>query len=119
MPASGAPVTEIFKKMDAGILMKVRNTDHHADSFQSHIMQDIVMGQPVIWYAVLGVIKEEGLPEKASSAQMRLILGFNSTTREIIYTDNFGEGHELKRMPFDKAWPITLAIFSIAPETEG
>ena len=65
---------------------------------------------------VIFVIKEENLPKKPPVTHMRLIIGFNNSTREIIYTDCGGKGHEFKTMPFDQAWAITLAAYTISVE---
>ncbi len=116
IPAKGVVVIGTIKKMKPEFFFKVRNIDHNADKFQSDIMRNIVMGRPVIWYTILGVAKED-LPKKVSDTQMRLIIGFNSSTREVIYTDCWGEGHEIKKMPYSQAWPITLGLFSIEPES--
>ncbi len=47
---------------------------------------------------------------------MRLIIGYNEKSDEIIYTDSWGAGHELKRLPFDHAWAMTTGYFTVAPE---
>jgi hypothetical protein len=46
---------------------------------------------------------------------MRFIIGYNSTTREIVYSDSWGRGHEEKRMPLNDAWTITTGLSSLQP----
>lgn len=117
IPKKGkAAAAASFLKMDADILVKIRKDDHAASTFQSNIMKNVMTGQPLVWYTVLGVIKEENLPAKPPMTHMRLIIGFNNSTRTIIYTDCWGEGHEFKTMPFDQAWAITLAAYTISVE---
>ena len=46
---------------------------------------------------------------------VRLIIGYNQKTHEILYTDSWGVGHELKRMPEDRAFAITREVFFLRP----
>ena len=46
---------------------------------------------------------------------MRIIVGYNPTTKEILYSDSWGQGHEEKRMPVDDAWAITNGLSSLQP----
>ena len=46
---------------------------------------------------------------------MRLIIGYNDKKNEILYTDSWGAGHELKRMPVDWAWTITHSLMYMKP----
>ena len=46
---------------------------------------------------------------------MRLIIGYNAKTKEILYSDSWGAGHELKRMPEDWAFAITHDAFYLKP----
>lgn len=113
-PKSGkAGVAAIFKQMDPAVLAQIRNEDHAAMTFQGDIMRNVMGGHPLIWYTVLGVVKEKNLPAKPPLSQMRIIIGFNNLKKTVIYTDNWGKGHEVKSMPFDQAWSITLAAYTI------
>jgi hypothetical protein len=49
---------------------------------------------------------------------MRLIIGYNDTTNEILFSDSWGPGHELKRMPADEAWTITSGIYGMEPKAK-
>ena len=46
---------------------------------------------------------------------MRMIIGYNSKTGAVIYTDSWGAGHERKVMPLKDAEQMTAAVFSMAP----
>ena len=46
---------------------------------------------------------------------MRLIIGYNTATKEIVYSDSWGMGHEQKRMPLADAWTITNGLYSLQP----
>lgn len=116
VPKSGsAAAAETILKMDLELLAKARNEDHAAHTFHATIMQNVMSSKPLVWYVVYGAVKEEKAPAKPPKTHIRLIIGFNDTTREVIYTDSWGKGHELKKMPFDKAWAITLATYTITP----
>jgi hypothetical protein len=47
---------------------------------------------------------------------LRLIIGYNTRTKEIIYSDTWGRGHEKKRMPIDNAFTMTRSLFSMEPK---
>ena len=47
---------------------------------------------------------------------MRLIIGYNRTTSEVIYTDTWGAGHEFKRMDLKDAMSVTTALYTIEPK---
>ena len=46
---------------------------------------------------------------------MRLIIGYNQPKHEILYSDSWGAGHELKRMPIEDAWTMTTGALLIEP----
>jgi len=46
---------------------------------------------------------------------MRLIIGYNQKNDEILYSDSWGVGHELKRLPAADAWTMTTGTMSIEP----
>ena len=63
---------------------------------------------------MLGKVPETGIPQDAGG-HMRLIIGYNSKSEEILYSDSWGAGHELKRMAAADAWTITTGTMSIEP----
>jgi len=60
------------------------------------------------------MFKEDAIPQ-ARGGHLRLIIGYNEKTGEILYPDSWGKGHECKRMPAIHAWCMTMAIFTMAP----
>jgi hypothetical protein len=88
------------------------------DRFQQMVQDHIDQGIPVLWSVMLGVVPETRAP-KGIGGHMRLIIGYNSDTNEILYSDSWGPGHELKRMPADNAWTMTMAMDTIEPLDES
>ena len=51
-----------------------------------------------------------------AQGEFREFLKANSDKKnEILYTDSWGAGHELKRMPVDWAWTITHSLMYMKP----
>lgn len=82
--------------------------------FLSDIRQQTDKGLPIFWGVRLGIYPEAGLPQ-SGGGHMRLIIGYNDKRKEVLYTDSWGAGHELKRMPADWAWTITTSTFYLKP----
>jgi hypothetical protein len=55
-------------------------------------------------------------PVWMGGGHMRLIVGYDAAKQVIFYTDSWGPGHELKSMPIDQAWAVTLAMFVLEPQ---
>ena len=70
---------------------------------------------PLLWSVQLGIVEENPRLPQASGGHMRLIIGFNPKTSEVLYTDTWGRGHELKRMALDNAWTITTGLYAVVP----
>ena len=47
---------------------------------------------------------------------MRLIIGSNTKTGELLFTDSWGAGHELKRMKMNDAFQASMAVYVIEPK---
>ena len=72
---------------------------------------------PLLWALELGRYPEE--PANAAQAggnHMRLIIGYNQGKQQLIFTDSWGAGHELKRMKLEDAFKATLAMYVIEPK---
>ena len=114
----GGPVIDlqqIYMSMKPEILKDSRTHNQaDVDRFLQMVEDHIDQGIPVLWSVVLGILPEPKEP-KGVGGHMRLIIGYNLTTREILYSDPWGPGHELKRMPADDAWTMTTAMDSIEP----
>jgi len=82
--------------------------------FRKDVRQYVDAGMPLYWSVLLGVYPEGDLPQ-AKGGHMRLIIGYNDKKDEILYTDSWGKGHELKRMPAGWAWTITRCVMAMKP----
>lgn len=54
-------------------------------------------------------------PAYMMGGHMRLIVGYDGRYGRVYYTDSWGPGHELKSMPIDEAWAVTLALWALEP----
>lgn len=102
---------EVLKEMKVNGSQKSGFTKFKAD-----IHEQIRKGIPLLWGVVLGIYPEPGIPQTAGG-HMRLIIGFNDKKNEILYSDSWGAGHELKRMPVDWAWTVTRSLIYMKPLT--
>ncbi len=82
--------------------------------FQSKIGEYIDQGIPVCWALQLGLFKE-GDGNQAAGGHMRLIVGYNSKTKEIIYSDSWGAGHEKKRVSMLEAFCASDLVVVLPP----
>lgn len=110
-------VSEIYGAMKGPVLKEAR-TKNRADTgrFQRDVQAHVDVGIPLLWSVQLGLLEEKGIPQ-ARGGHMRLIIGYNPKTQEIIYSDSWGAGHEAKRMKIDDAWTITTSLLTIEPTT--
>ena len=100
--------------METDVLKATRMKDPRKRKFLTGVKSQIDLGIPVFWGVTLGIVREPDIPQ-ASGGHMRLIIGYNLKKHEIIYTDSWGVGHELKRMNEDDAFVITHDAFSLKP----
>jgi hypothetical protein len=56
--------------------------------FTGKIEEYVDQGIPLCWALQLGIFKEEGIPQ-TQGGHMRLILGYNKKTKEILYSDSW------------------------------
>lgn len=115
IPAHAADADAFFSQMKPEIYKEVRmKSTADFGRFQREIQRNIDEGVPLLWSVRLGIVKEENIPQ-AAGGHMRIIIGYNKATREILYSDSWGNGHEEKRMPLDDAWTITNGLSSLQP----
>ncbi len=114
-PGQMINVSEVYASMDLEVLRGVRTKSKAAVAgFQKDVQSHIDTGIPLLWSVMLGVVPEKGIPQGAGG-HMRLIIGYNLKTQEVIFTDSWGAGHERKRMPLADAWTITTGVATIEP----
>ncbi len=117
IPHSG-PVIDIagiYGSMDVSILKEVRSKNRSDfERFRRRIEAEINQGVPLLWTVMLGLIPEPNIPQNAGG-HMRLIIGYNAASEEVLFSDSWGAGHELKRMSMADAWAITRGAKCIEP----
>ncbi|QIF04359.1 C39 family peptidase [Roseimicrobium sp. ORNL1] len=94
-----------------------RMTEVPFAKFEKQIEDYTSKGIPMLWALELGRYPEE--PANAAQAgggHMRLIIGYNQAKQQVIFTDSWGAGHELKRMSLSDAFNATLAMYVIEPK---
>lgn len=122
--AGAPPIPEMGNMIDLGVMyqamrgdvLKELRTRNKADlgKFTREVQGEIDKGVPLLWSVQLGLFPERGVPQ-SGGGHMRLIIGYNTKTQEILFSDSWGAGHELKRMPMDVAWTITTGLLTIEP----
>ena len=116
IPTSGViRINQINKQLDPETL-KAARMRKRADfqKFKRKIKQYVDGGCPLAWSVTLGLFKES--TRTGAGGHLRMIIGYNTRAREIIYSDTWGRGHEKKRMPMDTAFTITNSLFSLEPK---
>lgn len=111
----GSGLSDIYQQMEPELLREVRTKNQaHASRFQRQIQTHIDMGIPLLWSVMLGVVKEGKNPQSVGG-HTRLIIGYNLKTNEVLYSDSWGLGHELKRMSLADAWTMTTQMHTVEP----
>ena len=108
-------ISELREAMDKKVVYRMRQKDSRLKKFSTGVRQQVNAGVPVFWGVTLGIFPERGVNPQSTGGHMRLIIGYNDKKKEILYTDTWGEGHELKRMPEDWAFAITHDAFFLKP----
>ena len=87
--------------------------------FATIIREHADKGVPLLWALGLGQFPEEppltSGGGQISGGHMRMMIGYNSAKNQIIFTDSWGAGHEVKRMAAADAYEATLGLYSMSP----
>ncbi len=107
----------ILSQMNGEVLRDARTKFNPAymTKFEHDIQAHIDRGIPLLWSVYLGLLPETKLSAQSRGGHMRLIIGYNAKTKEVYYSDTWGMGHELKKMPLADAWTITDGLFTLEP----
>jgi hypothetical protein len=110
-------INEIFASMDAGLLREASTRSSAVvDRFRSDVRESVDAGIPLLWCLEVGIYPEQGIERlQGTGGHMRLIIGYNRKTDEILFSDSWGRGHELKRMKAEDALAATSGLFAILP----
>lgn len=87
------------------------SNDHACEAFEKNVTERIDESDPLFWAVRLGDVPEKGVAHGEHNEHMRLIIGYNEERGEILYSDSWGEGHELKRMDGQDALSITHGMY--------
>jgi hypothetical protein len=87
--------------------------------FATIIREHADKGVPLLWALGLGKFPEDppltSGGGQISGGHMRVMIGYNSAKNQIIFTDSWGAGHEVKRMAAADAYEATLGLYSMSP----
>jgi hypothetical protein len=107
-------LADVYRQMDFALLREARNKDGGGrKAFLGDVQKAIAEGVPLVWGVVLGKVAERPAIKGLAGGHMRLIIGCNPRTGEILYSDSWGPGHEEKRMPLEDAWAISVGRYRI------
>lgn len=87
------------------------SNDRACEAFEKNVTERIDESDPLFWTVTLGDVPEKGVMQGERGSHMRLIIGYNEKRGEILYSDSWGEGHELKRMDGQDALSITRGMY--------
>jgi len=96
------------------------SNDRKCDAFEDNVTARIDDADPLFWSVTLGDVPEqvpysdEVATRSERGSHMRLIIGYNEDRGEVLYSDSWGKGHELKRMDANDALSITRGMYYLA-----
>ncbi len=108
------PYQHFLSNCHGPTLREIRAKGTAFDRFRKQIRDNINTGTPLLWALQVGVFPERGIPQQGGG-HMRLVIGYNQKTDEIIYTDSWGPGHEFKRMSAANAYTATMHLLTLKP----
>lgn len=82
--------------------------------FRAGVTSSVLRGFPLLW-SVERLFPWDRNDESPGEGHMRLIVGYNLQTDEILYSDSWGSGHEFKRARFAEAWRETDFMSCLQP----
>ena len=108
----------VFDAMEGELVKQVRTKRQtEVNKFKNDVTKNVDLGIPLIWDVHLGWIPEEFVLPQTKGGHLRMIIGYNKKTDDILYTDSWGPRHALKRMPAVDAWTITTGLFVVKPNS--
>ena len=114
VPQGNINVAKVYGEMNPALLREIRGKNRTGiSSFERKVKTAVDKGIPVLWSVMLGIVPEEHLNLQRAGGHMRLIIGYNEKSKEIIFSDTWGIGHESKRMPLSDAWTVTTGMATV------
>lgn len=109
-------VSEIYATADPALLVEAFAAGSDVARFRRDMRESVNAGIPMLWALELGIFPEHGVGRlQARGGHMRLLIGYNEGADEVLFTDSWGRGHELKRMKCKDAMAATTGLFAILP----
>ncbi|MCM8539562.1 MAG: C39 family peptidase [Lentisphaeraceae bacterium] len=94
----------------------IDDDDSKVMKFHKEVKKRIDKGFMIAWSMVVGLLPENGEPARqGGGGHMRMIIGYNEAKKEIIFSDSWGPGHEIKRLPLKSAYIVTSGLYEIIP----
>lgn len=109
-------IAKTFQNADIKILRET-STQAEIKTFEKTIQTNIDADTPLIWGLVLGIVPESDVLPYTKGGHLRLIIGYNRETQEILYSDPWGPRHEKKRMALADAFAITMSLHTLSRAT--
>ena len=108
---------KIWADMDPAILKEARMRQRQAfRAFMRDIKRYVDLGVPIIWSCMVGLYPENPpLGQAGAYGHIRLIIGYNSRTQTVVYSDTWGAAHTRKEMPAADAWAMTKGMMILKP----
>jgi hypothetical protein len=113
--SAGVDIAGLYRRMDRDLFVQSQ-TARRADlqRFEGWVSRFVDGGVPLAWAVVTGLVPETpGV--RSVGGHLRLIIGYNPGTREILYSDSWGRGHEFKRLSLESAFAITTGVYALEP----
>lgn len=108
-----------FKPLASPSLARERNFRPPTnEKLFSAIKDSIDQGIPVLWALRIGLVPEDPpLPGsgQTSGGHMRMIIGYNESKNQLLFSDSWGAGHELKRMDAAAGFGVTDGLYVLQP----
>lgn len=108
-----------FKPLISPSLSRERNYRAPDEKkFIEMVKTNVNEGIPLLWALELGLAREDPpLPAggQMRGGHMRMIIGYNEQKGQVLFTDSWGAGHELKRMQIADARPVTEGLYVMQP----
>lgn len=108
----------LLSAMDPELLHQARTkTQSDLNRLKGDVVKNIDIGIPLIWDVYLGLVKEQFVTPQMHGGHLRMIIGYNKKTDEILYSDSWGAGHELKRLSLGDALTMTFGLYIVKPNS--
>ena len=110
-------IQKIWGAMDPALLKEARLSHRQRFAkFRKDVKTYVDLGIPLLWSTLVGIYPEvPDLNVQGIFGHIRLIIGYNDRTGEIIYSDSWGAAHAVKRMSYEQAWAMTKGLLVLKP----